>query len=87
MSKCWPRRSSRQDIGHVFPLIHLQTGGNEVTAEKLERSSWVSAETFPPPLIMNIHNESQESLTKTVPIWKTETAFYFTFIDFSDALF
>lgn len=64
MSKCWPLRSSRQDIRHVFPLIHLQTGGNEVTVEKLDRSSWVSAETFPPPLIMNIHNESQESLTE-----------------------
>lgn len=64
MSKHWPLRSSGQDIRHVFPAIHLQTGGNEVTAEKLEHGSWVSAETFTPPLVMNIHNESQEGITQ-----------------------
>lgn len=66
MSKHWPLRSSGQDIRHVFPAIHLQTGGNEVTAEKLEHGSWVfsMAETFTPPLVMNIHNESQEGITQ-----------------------
>lgn len=64
MSKHWPLWSSGQDIRHVFPAIHLQTGGNEVTVEKLEHGSWVSAETFPPPLVMNIHNESQKGITQ-----------------------
>lgn len=64
MSKHWSPRSSGQDIRHVFPPIHLQMGRNEVTSEKLEHGSWVSAETFPPPLVMNIHNESQEGITQ-----------------------
>lgn len=64
MSKHRPLKSSGRDIGHVFPATHLQMGGNEVTAEKLEHGSWVSAETFPPPPVMNIHNESQEGITQ-----------------------